>query len=74
MEIFNLPFWVFVAVIAGIYTIFALGLYLQYALAGLPNFGHVASAALAAVQPSSTWRRTTAIRISSGYALWPPTR
>ena len=24
MEIFNLPFWVFVAVIAGIYTIFAL--------------------------------------------------
>ena len=48
MEIFNLPFWVFVAVIAGIYTIFALGLYLQYALAGLPNFGHVAFAALAA--------------------------
>jgi branched-chain amino acid transport system permease protein len=48
MEIFNLPFWVFVTVIAGIYTIFALGLYLQYALAGLPNFGHVAFAALAA--------------------------
>ena len=46
MEIFNLPF--FVAVIAGIYTIFALGLYLQFALAGLPNFGHVAFAALAA--------------------------
>src|SRR5215212_3268017 len=48
MEIFNLPFWIFVAVIAGIYTIFALGLYLQYALAGLPNFGHVAFAALTA--------------------------
>ena len=48
MEIFNLPFWVFVAVIAGIYTIFTLGLYLQYALAGLPNFGHVAFVALAA--------------------------
>ena len=48
MEIFNLPFWIFVAVIAGIYTIFALGLYLQYALAGLPNFGHVAFAAVAA--------------------------
>lgn len=48
MDIFNVPFWVFVAVIAGIYTIFALGLYLQYALAGLPNFGHVAFAALAA--------------------------
>ena len=48
MEIFNLPFWIFVAVIAGIYTIFALWLYLQFALAGLPNFGHVAFAALAA--------------------------
>jgi branched-chain amino acid transport system permease protein len=48
MDIFNLPFWIFVAVIAGIYTTFALGLYLQYALAGLPNFGHVAFAALAA--------------------------
>jgi branched-chain amino acid transport system permease protein len=48
MAIFNLPFWTFVAVIAGIYTIFALGLYLQYALTGLPNFGHVAFAALAA--------------------------
>jgi len=48
MDIFNLPFWTFVAVIAGIYTIFALGLYLQYALAGLPNFGHIAFAALAA--------------------------
>jgi ABC-type branched-subunit amino acid transport system permease subunit len=48
MDIFNVPFWIFVAVIAGIYTIFALGLYLQYALAGLPNFGHVAFAALAA--------------------------
>lgn len=43
-----LPFWTYVAVIAGIYTIFALGLYLQYALTGLPNFGHVAFAALAA--------------------------
>ena len=48
MAIFNPAFWTFVAVIAGIYTIFALGLYLQYALAGLPNFGHVAFAALAA--------------------------
>ena len=48
MDIFNAAFWTFVAVIAGIYTIFALGLYLQYALAGLPNFGHVAFAALGA--------------------------
>lgn len=48
MDIFNLPFWIFVVVIAGIYTIFALGLYVQYSLAGLPNFGHVAFMALAA--------------------------
>jgi branched-chain amino acid transport system permease protein len=48
MEIFNLQFWTFVGVIAGIYTILALGLYLQFSLAGLPNFGHVAFMALAA--------------------------
>lgn len=48
MDFLNPAFWTFVAVIAGIYTVFALGLYLQYALAGLPNFGHVAFAALAA--------------------------
>ena len=48
MDFFNPPFWIFVAVIAGIYAIFALGLYLQYALAGLPNFGHVAFVAVAA--------------------------
>ncbi|MBV9542930.1 MAG: branched-chain amino acid ABC transporter permease [Chloroflexi bacterium] len=41
-------FWTFVGVIAGIYTILSLGLYLQYAMAGLPNFGHVAFMALAA--------------------------
>jgi ABC-type branched-subunit amino acid transport system permease subunit len=48
MQVFNLPFWTFVGVIAGIYTILSLGLYVQYALAGLPNFGHVAFMALAA--------------------------
>ena len=48
MAIFNAPFWTFVGVIAGIYTILSLGLYLQYAMAGLPNFGHVAFMALAA--------------------------
>jgi len=48
MPIFNAPFWTFVGVIAGIYTILSLGLYLQYAMAGLPNFGHVAFMALAA--------------------------
>ncbi len=48
MAIFNLPFWTFVGVIAGIYTILSLGLFVQYAMAGLPNFGHVAFMALAA--------------------------
>jgi branched-chain amino acid transport system permease protein len=48
MQIFNLPFWTFVGVIAGIYTILSLGLFIQFAMAGLPNFGHVAFMALAA--------------------------
>jgi len=48
MQILNLPFWTFVGVIAGIYTILSLGLFVQYAMAGLPNFGHVAFMALAA--------------------------
>lgn len=48
MPIFNAPFWTFVGVIAGIYTILSLGLYLQYSMAGLPNFGHVAFMALSA--------------------------
>src|SRR5215471_17179150 len=48
MQVFNLPFWTYVGVIAGIYTILSLGLFVQYAMAGLPNFGHVAFMALAA--------------------------
>jgi branched-chain amino acid transport system permease protein len=48
MQVFNLPFWTFVGVIAGIYTILSLGLFVQFAMAGLPNFGHVAFMALAA--------------------------
>jgi branched-chain amino acid transport system permease protein len=48
MQAFNLPFWTFVGVIAGIYTILSLGLFVQFATAGLPNFGHVAFMALAA--------------------------
>lgn len=41
-------FWTFVLVMAGIYTIFALGLQVEYGFTGLMNFGHVASMALAA--------------------------
>ncbi len=48
MDFFNPAFWTFVAVIAGIYAIMALGLYVQFSLAGLPNFGHVAFMAVAA--------------------------
>jgi branched-chain amino acid transport system permease protein len=48
MDLLNLAFWLFVAIIAGIYVIMALGLYVQFSLAGLPNFGHVAFMAVAA--------------------------
>ncbi len=48
MGLFNPAFWIFVSVITGIYTIMALGLYVQFSLAGLPNFGHVAFMAVAA--------------------------
>ena len=46
--ILNLDFWIFVAVIAGIYTIFALGIQLEFGVAGLFNFGQVAFMAVAA--------------------------
>jgi len=48
MDILNPAFWTFVGIIAGIYTILSLGLYVQFSLAGLPNFGHVAFMAVAA--------------------------
>jgi len=48
MGFFNPAFWMYVCVITGIYTIMALGLYVQFSLAGLPNFGHVAFMAVAA--------------------------
>ena len=48
MDLFNPAFWAFTAVIAGIYVILSLGLYVQFSMAGLPNFGHVAFMAIAA--------------------------
>lgn len=48
MDVFNPAFWTFMAVIAGIYVIVSLGLYVQFSMAGLPNFGHVAFMAVAA--------------------------
>jgi branched-chain amino acid transport system permease protein len=41
-------FWAFVGVVAGIYTILALGLQLQFGFAGLLNFGQVAFMAIGA--------------------------
>src|SRR5438067_12089276 len=48
MDFDSPSFWLFVAVIAGIYGLMALGLYVQFSLAGLSNFGHVAFMAVAA--------------------------
>jgi ABC-type branched-subunit amino acid transport system permease subunit len=41
-------FWLYVLVTAGIYTIFALGLMVQFGIAGLPNFGNGAFMAISA--------------------------
>ncbi|MGH2377170.1 MAG: branched-chain amino acid ABC transporter permease [Candidatus Limnocylindria bacterium] len=46
--LFNLDFWVFVGVVAGIFTVFALGLQLQFGFTGLLNFGHAAFMAIGA--------------------------
>ena len=47
-ELVNAAFWTFVGIEAGIYTIFALGLQLQFGYTGLLNFGHAAFMAIAA--------------------------
>jgi branched-chain amino acid transport system permease protein len=44
----SVEFWAFVGVVAGIFTIFALGLQLQFGFTGLLNFGHVAFMAIGA--------------------------
>ena len=41
-------FWLFVLATAGIYTIFSLGLLVQFGVAGLPNFGNGAFMAISA--------------------------
>src|SRR5207244_6325594 len=47
-QLLNAAFWTFVGIEAGIYTIFALGLQLQFGYTGLLNFGHAAFMAIAA--------------------------
>jgi ABC-type branched-subunit amino acid transport system permease subunit len=56
-------FWAFVAVVAGIYTILALGLQIQFGFAGLLNFGQVAFMAIGAY--------TMAILVvKEGWSMW----
>jgi ABC-type branched-subunit amino acid transport system permease subunit len=47
-QFLNAAFWTFVGVEAGIYTIFALGLQIQFGFTGLLNFGHAAFMAIGA--------------------------
>jgi branched-chain amino acid transport system permease protein len=61
--VLSLQFWAFVGVIAGIYTILALGLQVQFGFTGLLNFGHAAFMAVGAY--------TMAILVvKSGWPLW----
>ena len=61
--VLSLQFWAFVGVIAGIYTILALGLQVQFGVTGLLNFGHAAFMAVGAY--------TMAILVvKQGWGLW----
>lgn len=61
--ILNAQFWFFVAVTAGTFTLFGLGLQLQFGYAGLLNFGHVAFMAIGSY--------TMAILVvKTGMSLW----
>jgi branched-chain amino acid transport system permease protein len=59
----SVEFWAFVGVIAGIYTIFALGLQVQFGFTGLLNFGHVAFMAVSAYAMAI-------LVVKSGLPLW----
>jgi ABC-type branched-subunit amino acid transport system permease subunit len=61
--VLSLQFWAFVGVVAGIYTILALGLQVQFGFTGLLNFGHAAFMAVGAY--------TMAILVvKQGWPLW----
>jgi ABC-type branched-subunit amino acid transport system permease subunit len=47
-QLLNVAFWTFVGIEAGIYTIFSLGLQIQFGFTGLLNLGHAAFMAIAA--------------------------
>jgi ABC-type branched-subunit amino acid transport system permease subunit len=57
-----LEFWLFVLATAGIYTIFSLGLLVQFGIAGLPNFGNGAFMAISAY--------AMAISVVNGLPMW----
>ncbi len=56
-------FWAFVGVMAGIYTVFALGVQLQFGFTGLLNFGHVAFMALGAYAMAI-------LTVKAGLSMW----
>lgn len=56
-------FWAFVGVMAGIYTILALGIQLEFGLAGLLNFGHVAFMAIGAYSMAI-------LTVKAGFDMW----
>ncbi len=56
-------FWAFVAVVAGIYTIFALGVQVQFGFSGLLNFGHVAFMAIGAYTMAI-------VTVKTGLGMW----
>jgi ABC-type branched-subunit amino acid transport system permease subunit len=56
-------FWAFVGIVAGIYSLLGLGIQLEFGLAGLLNFGHVAFMAIGAY--------TMAILVvKAGWSMW----
>jgi branched-chain amino acid transport system permease protein len=59
----SLQFWAFVGVIAGIYTILATGLQVQFGFTGLLNFGHAAFMAVGAYTMA-------VLVVKSGWPLW----
>jgi branched-chain amino acid transport system permease protein len=61
--VLSVQFWAFVGVVAGIYTILALGLQVQFGVAGLLNFGHAAFMAVGAYSMAI-------LVVKTGWPLW----
>lgn len=61
--LFTVDFWLFVGVLTAIYTLFALGLQLEFGFTGLLNIGHVAFMAIGAYT-------TVILVVKVGMPLW----